>query len=65
MSNQLLTPDEVAGLLNLHIATVRQLLREKRLPGIKIGVFWRVREDELHNWIAARSHDGNLPRVYS
>lgn len=63
MSDSLLTPEQVAEILNLHVDTTRRLLRERRIPGVKLGVVWRTKPDELKRWIAARSHDGTLPRI--
>lgn len=48
---QLLTIDEVAGVLRLTPYTVRKFLREKRLQGFKIGKEWRVRKDELDRFL--------------
>lgn len=48
---QLLTPEEVAGLLHLKISTVSLYLRTGRLPGLKIGDLWRVRVSDLNAYI--------------
>ncbi len=45
------TTDEVAEMLRLHAQTVRNLLLEKRLGGIKIGMEWRVSEEDLTEFI--------------
>lgn len=47
----LLTPDDVATQLQMHRDTVRRLLREGTLPGLKIGRSWRVRREALDLWI--------------
>ncbi len=46
---ELYTVDEAATILRLNPYTIRRLLREGRLPGIKIGAGqqWRVRKDDL------------------
>jgi excisionase family DNA binding protein len=46
-----LTIDEVAQLLRIHPDTVRRLLREKRLPGKKIGREWRISQEALDNFV--------------
>lgn len=50
---ELLTVEQAAKVLQLSPYTVRRLLREKVLPGIKIGAGqqWRVRKDELDRYI--------------
>ncbi len=41
MMNEVMTPDEVAGLLHIHVRTVYRLVRERQIPGRKIGGLWR------------------------
>jgi excisionase family DNA binding protein len=51
---ELYTVDEAAAILRLNADTIRRLLREGRLPGIKIGAGqqWRVRKDDLDAYIS-------------
>jgi len=46
-----LTIEEAAQLLRIHPDTVRRLLREKRLPGKKIGREWRISQEALDNFV--------------
>ncbi len=39
--NEVMTADEVAGLLQVHVRTIYRLVRERRIPGMKIGGLWR------------------------
>lgn len=50
---ELYTPDEAASILKLTPYTIRRLLREGKLPGIKIGAgqLWRIRKDELEAYL--------------
>ncbi len=50
---ELYTVDEAASILKLSAYTVRRLLREGELPGIKIGAgqLWRIRKDELEAYL--------------
>jgi excisionase family DNA binding protein len=41
-NTELLTPDEVADRLNLHVKTVRRYIREGQLPSVRIGKRYRV-----------------------
>jgi excisionase family DNA binding protein len=45
------TTEEVAEMLRLNVQTVRNLLLEKRIGGIKIGKEWRVSEEDLTEFI--------------
>jgi len=46
-----LTPDEVAKALGLSRRTVITWLESGRLPGIKVGNRWRVKEEDLDKFI--------------
>lgn len=48
---RLLTPEQVADILQFNPETVRRMLREGRLPGIKVGDSWRTSEFELHKFL--------------
>jgi excisionase family DNA binding protein len=50
---RLLTPNEVAELLNVSVAQVYTLLRGNELPGLKIGKrgVWRVDPDQLAAYV--------------
>lgn len=39
---ELLTVEEVAAYLKMNPQVVRRWLREKKLPGVKIGKEWRI-----------------------
>ena len=45
------TTEEVAEILRVHAQSVRNLLLKKRMGGIKIGMEWRVSEDDLTEFI--------------
>lgn len=47
----LLTPEEVASRLKLSKRTVIQWLQLRKLPGLKVGSRWRVREQDLDTFI--------------
>ena len=46
-----LTPYEVADELCVSLTTVYNLLREKKLPGFKVGKVWRIPKDALERVI--------------
>jgi excisionase family DNA binding protein len=50
----LLTVHEVAELLHVPVSWVYGRTRTRctaRLPGIRLGKYWRFREQEIHKWI--------------
>jgi excisionase family DNA binding protein len=52
MEETLLTPEQVAGRLQVTPRTIYDWLRQGRLQGIKIGRLWRVRPGDLHAFLA-------------
>lgn len=51
--DEYLTTDQVAELLQLHRDTVRRMIREKRLPSVKVGKQYRIRRRDLDAWLTA------------
>ena len=52
--SQLLTVQEVADLLRVQVSWVYERTRKRsldRLPGYRVGKYWRFREDEIHAWV--------------
>jgi len=55
MEDALLTVDQAAEKLQMHPDTVRRLLREKTLPGVKMGPRqWRVPVAALQKYVTDR-----------
>jgi excisionase family DNA binding protein len=53
-SNQLLNIQQVAAMLHVPVSWVYGRMRKRsaqRLPGIRLGKYWRFREEEIHRWI--------------
>jgi excisionase family DNA binding protein len=42
---------EVAKYLGVHSMTVYRLLKEKKLPGFKVGGQWRTKKEVLDNYL--------------
>ncbi len=50
----LLTVEEVASLLHVPVSWVYGRMRKRsleRLPGYRLGKYWRFREDEINAWV--------------
>jgi excisionase family DNA binding protein len=53
-STRLLTVEEVASLLHVPVSWVYGRMRKRsveRLPGYRLGKYWRFREDQIHAWV--------------
>ena len=51
MVERLLTPEQVAEILQLHHLTILKFIRNKKLKSIKLGRVYRVRESELNQFL--------------
>ncbi len=47
----LLTLDDVAETLRVHRSYVARLIKEKKIKAIRIGKFYRVREDDFEDFL--------------
>jgi len=64
MSTQLYTADEVAGLLNLHVKTIRRYVRDGRLKARRIGKEYRIARADLDDFAGeTRPDDTQVPRT--
>jgi excisionase family DNA binding protein len=43
-----------AKLLGIHPVTLREMAKQKKIPGLQIGRAWRFRVSTLNAWIAAQ-----------
>ena len=58
--HELMTCEEAATYLRLHVRTVGRLLKQGKLPGVKVGRQWRLRRADLDAYVrgvAPRSGD--------
>jgi len=51
MNLKVYTISEVAKILKIHRTYVARLIRGGKLPAIKIGKFYRVREEDLEKFL--------------
>ena|SRR5690349_4491318 len=61
-SARLLTVHEVAELLRVPASWVYGRTRKRslqRLPGYRLGKYWRFREDEIHAWVKSQGGGPN------
>ncbi len=55
MASEILTIEQVAQLLHLHVMTVYRLAKNGKLPCFKVGNRWRFQKHALEAWINERS----------
>jgi|SRR5919108_2298885 excisionase family DNA binding protein len=63
-SNHLLTIQQVAELLHVPVSWVYGRTRKRstqRLPDIRLGKYWRFREEEIHRWIESQRGGDCVP----
>ncbi len=55
---QIMTLKEVAKYLGVHSMTVYRLLKERKLPGFKVGGQWRTKKEILDNYLISEIDKG-------
>jgi excisionase family DNA binding protein len=48
---QVLTADEAARYLRLHVKSIYRLVRAGKIPGQKVGGTWRFHAEALEKWL--------------
>ena len=48
---RIMTAEQVAKYLCLHVMTIRQLARDGEIPAFKVGKLWRFKKELLEQWI--------------
>jgi excisionase family DNA binding protein len=63
MQEELLTPEESAAFLKLHVDSVRRLLRSSSLPGVKVGGGWRIPKSALTAMLTGKKPPASVPEI--
>jgi excisionase family DNA binding protein len=50
----LLTSEEAANHLRVHVKTLQRMAREARIPCVRMGKYWRFRLTSLDHWVATK-----------
>jgi excisionase family DNA binding protein len=58
-TTNLLTAEEAAKYLRLHVKSIYRLAREGKIPGRKIGGSWRFHQASLEQWLT-KGKDASL-----
>jgi excisionase family DNA binding protein len=54
----LLTPEDSAKYLKMHVDSIRRLLRSGKLPGVKVGGAWRIPKKALDEMLSGKPAGG-------
>ena len=57
----LLTADEAAEHLRIHVKTLQRLAREGRVPSVRMGKYWRFRLSSLDRWVTTIQNEVSQP----
>ena len=57
----LLTAEEAAEHLRIHVKTLQRLAREQRVPCLRMGKYWRFRLSALDQWVMAQQNQTSQP----
>jgi excisionase family DNA binding protein len=57
----LLTAEEAATHLRMHVKTLQKLAREGRVPCVRMGKYWRFRLSSLDQWLTAQHNRNSQP----
>ena len=57
----LLTADEAALHLRVHVKTLQKLAREQQVPCVRMGKYWRFRLSSLDHWVQERENATSQP----
>lgn len=63
--SRLLTPRELAEMLQVKPSTIYQWVHEGFIPHVKVGRLVRFREGDVSRWIDARTKSGRVSRTIS
>jgi excisionase family DNA binding protein len=51
---EIMTPREAAEYLSVHVRTIYRLVKNREIPGRKIGGSWRFKKNALDEWLSIR-----------
>jgi excisionase family DNA binding protein len=60
MEKEYMNLNEVAQFLKLSVPTIKNYLRDKRIPAYKIGGKWLFEKNEINEWVSSQRQSVNL-----
>ena len=58
MADSLITVQEMAKYLKVEESTIYAWAKEGKLPGIKMGRFWRFKKKDINKWMEEKKKRG-------
>ena len=58
-NNNLLTPEQVAGILQVHVLTIYSYIRQGKLDAIRLGRSYRITPEDLTHFIESNRIKNN------
>lgn len=58
MTNKLMTTDEMASYLKMHVMTIYKLLETGEIPALKVGRKWRFKKETIDEWVKKKEEKG-------
>lgn len=54
-TKEVITVEEFSNMANLTLAHTRQLLREGKLKGVKVGKTWKITRDDAYSYLGIKT----------
>jgi excisionase family DNA binding protein len=65
-TSRLLTPDQVAEILQVHVLTVYSYIKKGKFDAVRLGRSYRIAPDDLDNFIKSnKSKNNSIPGSHS
>ena len=55
--DRILTVEQIAELIGVTPYTVRQWARDRKIPALRLGKYWRFRESSIRQWLAEQERE--------
>jgi len=59
VSEKLLSSEEASQYLGIHPYTLSRWAKAKKIPGFRVGKFWRFKKERLDAWLEKRANIKN------
>ncbi len=56
LMENVLTPREAAEYLKIHVRTIYRLVKNREIPGRKVGGSWRFKREDLEEWLSMKEN---------
>jgi excisionase family DNA binding protein len=60
MEKEYMSLNEVAQFLKLSVPTIKNYLRDKRIPAYKVGGRWLFEKNEINDWVSSQRQPVNM-----